>query len=110
MLQIKLIEKRKRPMQPNSSKPKLVGLTSDVVKPLTILQRPEVLSMKIELKFQRATAESMFLALVFEDDETEAIITEVLRPAKKDEPPVVRHSGSGVSFVVDHYEIGGVQI
>lgn len=100
--------------KPNSPpKPKIQGiipLAPDMVKPLTLLERPQVMNIRVDLKFKRATAQSMFPDLVFGDDETEAVITEVLRPTKQGEKPVLRHDMSGVSFVIDHYELDGVPV
>lgn len=99
--------------KPNTNKPKIQGIlpkAPEMVKPLTLLERPTVTGMRVDLKFKRATAESMFPSIVFGDDETEVTITEILRPAKKDEKPVLRHDMSGVSFVIDHYELDGVPL
>lgn len=74
------------------------------------LTRPKVKSVTCELEFTRATAEKMFKSLIFEDEEETVLITEVLRPAKPGDPGVFFHSGGGVSFCVDHYELNGVEI
>lgn len=80
-----------------------------LIKPLN-LSRPTVSSITCEIEFPRATAEAMFKTLVFEDEDTSVIITEVLRPVLPGEASVFFHTGAGVGFCVDHYEFDGVTL
>lgn len=88
----------------------LVGLGRSEVKPLIHLIRPEILTLRIDLKFDKTSAQKLFPTLAFEKEETHAIITEVLRPGKQGEEVVVRHHHAKTDFVVDHYELGGVTL
>lgn len=90
--------------------PKLIGIVPNNIAPPAVMERPEVVSCKVELRFRRDTAEKIFPALKFSEGETEAIITEVLRPIKKGEPHTHIHTASGVKFCVDHYELDGVTL
>jgi len=74
------------------------------------LSRPRIKSITCELELRRETAEQMFRTLVFEPDEETVIITEILRPVQPGEPQVFFHSGAGVGFCVDHYELDGVPL
>lgn len=73
-------------------------------------KKPEILSLRIDMKFDKASAQKLFPTLAFEPEETHAIITEVLRPAAPNEKAVVRHYDAKTDFVVDHYELGGVPL
>lgn len=70
------------------------------------LARPQVKSIICELEMTRETAEAMFNVMLPSDEET-VVITEILRPAKPGEGTVFFHSGAGVGFCVDHYELNG---
>lgn len=91
---------------------------SDRLRKMTLLQpetqstlaRPVVKSISCELELGRKTAERMFKTLVFEPDEETVTIMEVLRPAAPGEPHVFFHSGAGIGFCVDHYELDGVRL
>ena len=72
------------------------------------LSRPTVKAIRCELEFDRPTAERMFKSLVFDEGENTVTITEVLRMAKPGEAGIFFHTGAGVNFCVDHYEIDGV--
>lgn len=74
------------------------------------LARPLVKSIEVKLEFKREAAEQMFKTLVFEPDEETVTITEVLRPIQPGEPSVFFHTGAGVAFCVDHYELDGVRL
>lgn len=74
------------------------------------LSRPKVESIRCELEFTRPTAEEMFKDLVFDEGEDIVVITEVLRPAKIGEGHTFFHSGAGIGFCVDHYELDGVKL
>lgn len=68
--------------------------------------------MRVELRFERDTAEQMFPILDFEEGDTHVTITEVLRPAKpgEEKAAVMHHLQAGVKYVVDHYEFEGHKI
>lgn len=76
------------------------------------LEKPELLSVEVKLKFNRPTVEKTFQRAKFDDADFDkdgkVIVTEILRPVQPGEEAVLVHVPTKTGFVVDRYECDGV--
>ena len=73
------------------------------------MKRPEHIGMRVDLRFERETAQQLFPMLEFDPEDTHVTISECYRPCKPGEEKlaVMHHLPSNVRYVVDHYEFEG---